>query len=123
MCQSTFARVLHQLYTSYRDGVAQAENNEAEFDAADDLARLIRDAGHAAQVRAEADAEGCTCVVFTNYPTRDISAFLHRYHISASLVDWSESDHATATYSVRFQGVSIALVAHQRPTIGMAEAA
>jgi hypothetical protein len=123
MCQSTFARVLHQLFTDYRDGVTQAEANEAEFDAADDLANLFRDAGYAAQVRAEADAEGATCVIFTNYPSREVAEFLHRRHISAGLIDWSESDHATATYSVRYLGTTLALVAHQRPPIALAEAA
>lgn len=123
MCQSTFASVLHQLYSQYRNSVSIAENNEAEFDAADALARVFRDAGHAAQVRAEVDEDGATCVIFTNYPSRDVGSFLQRQKISASLVDWCESSHDTATYSVRFHGVRLALVAHQRPTIHMTEAA
>lgn len=121
--RSTFSSVLSQLFAEHSHMVAVAENHEAQFDAADELRDLFNNAGHTAQVKAETDEDGVTVVIFTAMDPAHVISFLGQGGIPGVLIDFFDNDDATTgTYSVRFHGVDLALVA-QRGKVPMKEAA
>lgn len=115
--RSTFSTVLSQLFAMHCAMITTAENHEAEFDAADQLRDLFNDAGHTAQVKAEADEDGITVVIFTSAPPTLVIEFLAQRGITATMIDFLDNDEATTgTYAVRFHGVELALVARHGKT-------
>jgi hypothetical protein len=110
--RSTFSTVLSQLFAQHSAMVAMAENHEAQFDAADQLAELLNHAGHTAQVKAETDDDGVTVVIFSTLEPAKVLEFLSQRGIAAAMVDFFDNNEATiGTYAVRFHGVELALVA------------
>lgn len=116
MRYKTLALVQKQLFEQYQHMMDRAADNEANFDAADELAQLLHTAGYAAQVRTEVDADEVTLVVFTNVPPARMPD-LELHGIDVNMIDFHDSEHhITGTYRVIFHGVELSVVAHgQRP--------
>lgn len=116
MRYKTLALVQKQLFEQYQHMMDRAADNEANFDAADELAQLLHTAGYAAQVRTEVDADEVTLVIFTNVPPARMPD-LELHGIDVNMIDFHDSEHhITGTYRVIFHGVELSVVAHgQRP--------
>ncbi len=122
--RSTFSTVLSQLFAQHSAMVAVAENHEAQFDAADELRDLFNNAGHTTQVKAKADEDGVTVVIFTAIDPAQVIGFLSQRGITSTLIDHFDNDATTTgTYAVRFHGVDLALVAQRGKSHQLREAA